>query len=329
MHDIFYIGPFKEHIQNHIKLKQAIGYKYDAEATHLKRFDRFTLENYPDATILTKEITVNWCSKKTYEAQANQCSRASIIRQFAKYLNSIGLEAYILPKGYYPAEKQYMPYIYTTDELIKFFAETDKCQYCYECPYRHYIMPVIFRMIYMCGLRASEARLLKVADVNLKDGILTINYSKKDNCRLVPMSDFLTKLCRDFSKKVHSYKVVEGYYFPALNGKSMTISNLYKNFRRFLWNAKISHRGRGYGPRIYDFRHTYAVHCLKRWVEQEKDLAVYFPVLRTYMGHDSFEETAYYLRMTADAFPNITLKMESKYLDIIPKLEGGTYNETY
>jgi integrase/recombinase XerD len=322
MHNIF-IGPFKDHIQNYIKLKQAVGYKYDTEAGHLKRFDRFTSKSYSNATALTKEIVLDWCSKKSYEAQANQCSRASIIRQFAKYLDSIDMKAYILPKSYYPTEEQYMPYIYTIAELTKFFAETDKCQYCYECPYRHHIMPVIFRMIYTCGLRVSEARLLKVADVDLENGVLTINHSKRDNSRLIPMSDSLIEHCRNYSEKVHPYKVAENYYFPALNDKPMTIMNLYKNFRRFLWCARISHGGRGRGPRIHDFRHTYAVHCLKKWVEQGKDLTVYFPVLKTYMGHDSFEETAYYLRMTADVFPNITLMMESKYLEIIPKLNEG------
>jgi integrase len=174
----------------------------------------------------------------------------------------------------------------------------------------------------MCGLRASEARLLKVADVDLENGILTIKQSKKDNSRLVPMSDFLTAYCRIFSKKVHSNPVAENYYFPALGGKSMTLGNVYKNFRRFLWRAKISHGGPGVGPRVHDFRHTYAVHCLKKWTEQEKDLAVYLPVLKTYMGHDSFNETAYYLRLTSDVFPNITLKIETKYSQIIPKLEG-------
>lgn len=227
---------------------------------------------------------LHWCSKKTYEAQANQSSRSSIIRQFAKYLDSIGLEAYILPKGYYPAEKQYIPYIYTTPELTRFFAETDKCKYCCECPYRHHIMPVIFRMIYMCGLRLSEARLLKVADVNLEDGILTINHSKKDNSRLVPMSNALTKRCQDFIKKVHPYQTTEDYFFPALSHTPMTIGNLYKNFRRFLWRAGISHGGQGKGPRIHDFRHTYAVHCFKKWVEEEKDLTAYFPVLKPIWG---------------------------------------------
>jgi len=328
MSKIIYEGPFKEHIKNHVELKRAVGYKYEADAGHLKRFDRFTMEKYPHATVLTKEIVLDWCSKKLYEAQANQCARASIIRQFGKYLDSIGAEAYIIPKGYYPTGEQYMPHIYTTDELTIFFAETDKCRYCYECPYRHLIMPVLFRMLYMCGLRVSEARLLKIGDVDLEKGILTINHSKKDNSRLVPMSASLTERCRHYSQMVHPYPASEKYYFPGLNDKPMTIGNVYKNFRRFLWGAGISHAGRGHGPRIHDFRHTYAIHCLKKWVEQEKDLMAYLPVLRTYMGHDSFEETAYYLRLTADVFPDITLKLESRYPGIIPELEGGGY-ETF
>ena len=90
MSEIIYEGPFKEHIKNHLELKRAVGYKYDTEAGHLKRFDRFTLERYPHASTLTREIVLDWCSKKTYEAQANQCARASIIRQFGKYLDSWG-----------------------------------------------------------------------------------------------------------------------------------------------------------------------------------------------------------------------------------------------
>ena len=323
MNNFSYIGQFKDHIENHLKLKMAVGYKYKADVSRLKNFDQFTSVKYPQTSMLTKEIVLDWCRKKTYEAQANQNARASVIRQFGKYLDSIGINAYILPKGYYPNAKQYVPYIYTFDELTEFFSATDQCPYCYERPHRHLIMPVIFRMIYMCGLRVSEARLLKVADVDLKNGVLSINNSKKDNSRLVPMSELLTKLCRNFSKKMHLNSAENDYYFPALNGKPMTITNVYHNFRRFLWRAGISHGGKGCGPRVHDFRHTYAVHCLKKWAEEEKDLSVYFPVLKTYMGHDSFNETAYYLRLTADVFPHITLKIETRYPDIIPTLDKG------
>lgn len=328
MNDYLFKGPFAEHIKNHVCLKQAIGYKYVAEANHLLRFSFFTAEKYPQATILTKEIILDWCSKKMYEAQANQCTRASILRQLAIYLEGMGMDAYILPKGYYPTEEQYVPYIYTEDELQRFFHETDRCSYVSECPYRHFIMPVFFRMVYSCGLRSSEARLLKVSDVDLEAGILTINHSKKDNSRLVPMSEELTERCCDYFANVHMFSEENDWFFPGLNEKPMTIGNVYHNFRRFLWRAGISHGGRGKGPRVHDFRHVYACHCLKKWVIQGKDLAAYLPVLKTYMGHDTFEETAYYLRLTADVFPNISIKLEGCYSDIIPRLEGDA-DETY
>lgn len=327
MTDIVYTGPFGKHIINYVKLKQSLGYKYTAEAHHLKRFDTFTLEKYNFITTLTKEIVLDWCSKKPYEAQANQCTRASIIREFSKYLDSVGIEAYMMPKGYYPHKTKYMPHIYSDKELKQFFAETEKCHYSSEAPYRHLIMPVFFRMVYTCGLRVSEARLLQVDDVDLNAGILTISHSKKDNDRLVPMGNSLEKRCREYSNAVHLRSKPEEYYFPTLDGKPMTIGNVYKNFRKFLWKAGISHHGRGYGPRVHDFRHSFCVHRLKKWSLDGKDLMVYLSILKTYLGHDSFKETSYYLRLTADVFPDITLKLESSFPDLIPGLEGGV-NET-
>lgn len=328
MNDYAFKGPFAKHIQNHISLKKAIGYKYVTESNHLLRFSYFTEEKYPDAKVLTKEIVIDWCSKKIYETQANQSSRASIMRQLAVSMDNVGICSYILPKKIYLSGKKYLPYIYTDHELKVFFEQTDLCHYVSGCPYRHHIMPVFFRMIYSCGLRSSEARLLKISDVNLDEGILTIKYSKNDNSRFVPMSPELTRRCNNYFSIVHVFSNDNDWFFPGLNGKPMTISNVYNNFRRFLWKAGISHGGRGKGPRVHDFRHVYACNCLKKWVLQGKDLGVYLPILKTYMGHDSFNETAYYLKLTADIFPDIIIKMEGIFSDIIPRLEGD-FNETY
>jgi len=141
------------------------------------------------------------------------------------------------------------------------------------------------------------------------------------------MAGTLTGICRRYSEAVHAASRHSDYYFPGAVGKSMTNTNVYHNFRRFLWAAGISHGGRGTGPRIYDFRHTFAVHCLKRWSEQDHDLLMYLPILKTYMGHESFRDTAYYLRMTADVFPEITLKMEQRFPDLVPDV-GGFADET-
>ena len=176
---------------------------------------------------------LNWCRKKSYEAQANQCARASILRQFAKHLDSIGVEAYVIPKGFYPSEQRYIPYIYTQDELSRFFAKTNQCRESGEFPHRHRIMPVLFRMLYLCGLRVSEARLLKVGDVDLENGILHIQHSKKDNSRLVPMSDALSRKMPPVFKKGSSFSSADDGVSSALGGKPMTIGNVYKTSASF------------------------------------------------------------------------------------------------
>ena len=45
------------------------------------------------------------------------------------------------------------------------------------------------------------------------------------------------------------------WFFPGTSGKPLTVVNIDRNFRRFLWQARIPHGGRGHGPRVHDLRH--------------------------------------------------------------------------
>jgi integrase len=45
------------------------------------------------------------------------------------------------------------------------------------------------------------------------------------------------------------------WFFPGMSGKPLTVVNIDRNFRRFLWQARIPHGGRGHGPRVHDLRH--------------------------------------------------------------------------
>jgi integrase/recombinase XerD len=109
------------------------------------------------------------------------------------------------------------------------------------------------------------------------------------------MSSALLARCHDYVEKVHIFSDELAYFFPAPGGKPMSIGNAYKNFRKFLWQSRISHGGWGKGHRVHDFRHTFAVHCMRDWVLQGRDLTAYLAVLKTYLGHHSFSDTTQYL----------------------------------
>jgi len=204
--------------------------------------------------------------------------------------------------------------------LKRLFRQIDCCHYSPIVPYRHLIMPVLFRMFYCCGLRPGEPLRLKVSDVDLPSGVLIIRDSKYGNDRLAPMSEELAELCREYAKAVPLSS--EGYFFSKPDGEPISTMNIFSNFRRFLYRAGISYGGKGNGPRLYDFRHTFAVHCLKRFVESGKNMNSYHQLLKTYMGHSFFKYTSYYLRMTKEMFPDIRQKLEDRYAGLIPALGG-------
>ena len=113
-------------------------------------------------------------------------SLAAPVRELARWLGRRGVAAYVLPAGALPRPARYVPHIYTDQELAALFAQTDRCHYDSQVPFRHLVMPVLFRTIYACGLRASEARLLRFDDVDLDAGVLTIRDGKGGKDRQVP-----------------------------------------------------------------------------------------------------------------------------------------------
>ena len=187
----------------------------------------------------------------------------------------LGIPAFILPKGMLPSVPRYIPHIYSNNELKRIFEQTDDCHYCSEVPYRHLVMPVFFRLLYSCGLRLSEARLLKVHDIDLQEGVITITNAKLDKHRQIPVSPQLLERLNDYYHNVHMFSTQDSWFFPGFGGKPMTMGNVEKNLHRFLWKAEISRSGRNNrpeqpgSPNVHSFRHTFAVHCLRKWCIHE------------------------------------------------------------
>jgi hypothetical protein len=60
------------------------------------------------------------------------------------------------------------------------------------------------------------------------------------------------------------------------------------------------------------------VHRLKKWVLDGKELTNFLPYLVAYLGHADFRGTEYYLRLTADLYPEIVSRMEVAFGYVIP-----------
>ena len=63
-------------------------------------------------------------------------------------------------------------------------------------------MPEIFRLLYSCGFRLNEVLNLRVGDVDLEKGVITVRQAKFGKDRLVPPALDIVERLRIYAQKL-------------------------------------------------------------------------------------------------------------------------------
>jgi integrase len=166
------------------------------------------------------------------------------------------------------------------EELQILFHAIDSVPANHEAPNRELIVPVLFRMMFCCGMRPAEPLHLKREDVDLSSGDILVRESKRKKDRHITMSDDLLNLCR----KYDTFIGVREWFFQKWDGGPFPTYWMRNQFRICWRNSELLKRG---NPRPYDLRHNFATRTLMRWVDEGKDVMALLPYLSAYMGHNT------------------------------------------
>jgi len=317
--DFLYEGALANVCREFVAEKRAVGLCFNSEAQQLYALSRFSLKYELPPDTLTKEVVKGWLTQRPNDADKTVAHRFSIIKGLAEYMQRMGYTAYCPTRGDIPKLQlgTYIPHIFTHSEVLAFFNALDssgKTLSAYSLR-RQNMMSQIFRLLYCCGLRTSEVRGLTISDVNWEESLLLIRDSKFDKSRYIPMSAEMTENLNEYVKNNAHIP----YLFPNRYGEMLGEKAIYIKFREVLLLAGIPHKGLGSGPRVHDWRHTFSVHCLQKWIASGVPLTSALPRLSTYLGHTGIGSTEKYLRMTAEVFPKITENLSRNYGHLIPK----------
>jgi len=298
--------------------KRACGYAYHEPFRILHRLDDFLVQQGLETLELPRGLARNWLAKKPHESASTQQQRITIVRQFSKFLLIVGCPTYV-PDATLAARKSiFVPRMLTEEEVRKFFRAVDTLEPTARSPLRHRIMPEVFRLLYGCGFRVREVLSLRIRDVDLNQGIITVRQGKFRKDRLVPPALSLVNRLSKYAGHFDS-RPPDAIFFPGPNGCPFALRTVYTLFREMLLQCGISHAGRGKGPRIHDYRHLFALHTLRRWYREGEDLEAKLPLLATYLGHQHLSGTQRYLHLTAEIFPEITARVEVAFGEVIPR----------
>ncbi len=259
---------------------------------HLRSFDSYCYENHPNDSELSHALIKGWFS---YESATRPgCLRDAYFSMngFLKYFKR---EDLLLSSDYLPKKQSApMPYLLSDEELVSFFSALNNAHWTDRLS--RYTMGCLIRLLYSTGIRPTEARLLKLADVDLIYGTIEIKHAKRHIDRTITVSDETKEMLSRYNFQRSLFVANSEYFFSRSDGSAISQNYLWNTVTRCWKTANANVKDI---PTItpYTFRHQFASAILMKWLEEGKDLYAMMPYLKAHMGHLHYSSTVYYIHL--------------------------------
>lgn len=162
---------------------------------------------------------------------------------------------------------------------------------------RPHTVKTLIALLYVCGLRISEALALDVDDLDAEKQTLLIRKGKFSKDRYVPLAKTSVEALLVYRQKAQMINKGNAF-FISTRGTRINKNTVGKTYRKLLLSCGIASCKPW--PRLHDLRHTFAVNCLRKWNDNNSDVNALLPVLSTVMGHVKVTYTQVYLHVPAE-----------------------------
>ena len=315
--DVLNSQSLRENAADFIVYKKSIGYVYDGSERLLNRYVDYAEKAEAGIQYPIKAVTDNYLAKIS-NAAGTLYGSVAVFREFSMFLQARGYrDAYMIPPKTASQPVPEDPYFFTEEEISAFFRELDLIKPNKSFKGRELVIPALFRLLYCCGLRCKEARMLECRDVHLGELYIDVMQSKGPKSRRIFISQELSDYLSGYEENINLLFPGREYFFPSSAGfySSTAVS---ANFRRF-WKKAFPDFVITTRPRAYDFRHHFAWANLNRWAAEGLDVNAMLPYLMRYMGHQSVSETLYYFHFVPEFFPTYK-SMSAPLEDLLPEV---------
>lgn len=298
-----FYSPLKNHLDGYGRLLQARQRDYRVEAYRLRDFDRYLSSHMKRPGPLTRDLVLGWTYGKKGLAPITYYQRFRLIGRFCSYL------ADRIPKSYVPdpiegptcVPRNRSATLFSHEQIRRLIEAARRLGTRSSEPLRAQTYTMLFGLLYTTGLRISEALRLRLGDVDVRTGVLTVRETKFKKSRLVVLSPSAQTALALYLRKRQQMRYPLDPQSHLLGWK--TGGRIDGRSVGYVLACLLKEIGWPEGaprPRIHDTRHSFAVHRLLAWYQDGQDITGRLPHLSVYMGHVNIHNTAYYLQATPE-----------------------------
>jgi len=295
-------------------MRRALGYKLEVQGWLLSEF--ITYLEHAGAATVTIEQAVAWATLPAAADRAYWAQRLSVVRQFARHLQTIDPTCEIPPASLLPFRpRRGVPHLYQPQEIVALMraASTLPLQ-LQAATYR-----TLIGLLAVTGLRLGEAIRLDRGDLDVEQRLLRILHSKFGKSREVALHDTTIRALAAYEQQRDQLcsKPRCQAFFLSTRGTRLLAPSIHETFNRLVKTAGIVPRPGGRRPRPHDLRHGFAVATILDWHRGGGDVQARLPLLSTHLGHVNPSNTFWYLTAAPELLGLAAERLE-------PTLQGIT-----
>jgi integrase len=302
-------------LAKYLAVRRALGTQLRDAAVTLSHFVEFL--EAEGAEYVTTQLALRWARKPEHAQPATWAGRLTMVRQFAAWLSATDTRTEVPPRRILEGRRRRKtPYIFSEQEIARLMAEAARLPSPTGLRALTYV--TLIGLLASTGLRPGEALGLDEPDVDLQNGVLAIRQTKFGKSRFVPVEDSTRvalahyaaqrdRLCR--LRQTSAFLVCE-------HGTRLRGAIARQTFGRMSCSiglrAAAGARRVGRGPRLRDFRHSFATKRLVEWYRAGMDVERELPKLSTYLGHVQTADTYWYIQAVPELLQLATERLCSR-----------------
>jgi integrase len=311
------MSPLHDALEQYQEIRRALGTKLAEPARTLAQFVEF-LEREGSSRITTA-LALRWAMAPQDVQRATWARRLSMVRGFATWLSTVDPQTEVPPPGALPGRRRRRPpHIFTDAEVRRLMAEAALRRS--RTGLRPLTYTTLIGLLAATGLRPGEALALDTTDVDLDQGLLSIRQTKFGKSRIVPVDASTGAALQQYLDRRDTLCVRP--HSPALllseQGRRVHGSTARRMFALLSCaiglRPTLGKRRWGRGPRLQDFRHTFATRRILEWYQAGLDVERELPKLATYLGHVDIGLTYWYIEAIPELLAHATTRLGSTRL---------------
>lgn len=288
------MNSLREALNDYLTMRRGLGFKLRDAGDSLLEFISYLEQQ--EVSYISTRLALAWAQQPASAQPAHWARRLSHVRGFALYRSATDERTEIPPNALLPYQpKRARPYFYTDDDVLRILKGA--LNLSRSTPFKRRSYHCLIGLLVVSGMRIGEVINLKVANVDLAAGVLTVEGAKFGKSRLIPLHPSTQRVLAKYlscrKKFLNGRSAI--HLFVSNLGNRLDVAQVRRAF--YVISKKIGLRAQksSTGPRLHDFRHLFARNTLLRWHQNGENVEALLPVLSTFLGHVHVADTYWYL----------------------------------